>query len=63
MPRESDWHVFDKAVEITASAVRGTIGDTDGKGPALVAGVFREVYDALRKAAEEMPSRDQNTGF
>jgi hypothetical protein len=63
MPRETDWHVFDKAVEITASAVRGAIGDNDGKGPGFVADVFREVYSTLRKAADEMPSQEQKPGF
>ncbi len=61
MSRDTDWHVFDKAVEITASAVRGTMsGD---KAPALVAGVFKEVYAELRRTMEEMPSPENRPGF
>ena len=31
MTRESDWAVFEKACEITASAVRGTMNGQDGQ--------------------------------
>jgi len=49
MSRETDWMVFEKAVEVTASAVRGTAG---GSQPAsYVADVFREIHSALRSAA------------
>ena len=51
MSRETDWMVFEKAVEVTASAVRGTAG---GSQPAsYVADVFRRV----------MSYRDRIRGF
>ena len=63
MSREIDWHVFDKAAEITASAVRGAMG-AEGSRPATYVGeVFREAYAALRSAADEMPSKDNKPGF
>ena len=35
-----------------------------GSQPASYVGdVFREIYDALRKASDEMPSKDQKQGF
>ena len=51
MSRESDWHVFDKACEITAMATRGT---ADEVSAAQVADIFREIYGALRDAANAM---------
>lgn len=63
MSRDIDWHVFDKAADITASAVRGAMG-SEGSQPATYVGeVFSEIYAALRKATDEMPSRDSKPGF
>jgi hypothetical protein len=62
MAREFDWALFEKAVEITASAVRGAMGGENCQ-PAKYAGeVFTEVYGALRQAAAELPERAK-TGF
>ena len=49
MSRDSDWHVFDKACDITATAARGT---ADEVSPAQVADIFREVHKALREVVE-----------
>jgi len=61
MSRETDWHVFDKAVELTAMAVRGTA--TDGAPANYVADLFREVHRALSETADAMTHRDAKTGF
>ena len=53
MSRETDWHVFDKACEITAMAARGTAGQVS---PSQVADIFREVHTALREAADALES-------
>jgi hypothetical protein len=63
MTRESDWHVFEKACEITASAVRGTMSGHEGQEASFVGEVFRAVYAELRRAAEEMPSQSSKAGF
>lgn len=63
MSRESDWAIFEKACEITASAVRGTMSGNDGQSAAFVADVFRSVHEALRSVADEMPSKDSKAGF
>lgn len=55
MARDVDWAVFEKAVEITASAVRGALGGENSQPPAFAAQVFKEIYAALREAAAEMP--------
>jgi hypothetical protein len=63
MSREIDWHVFDKAADITASALRGAMGGQGSQPPSYIAEVFREIYGALRTATDEMPSKDQRPGF
>ena len=55
MTRDMDWAIFEKAVEITASAVRGALGGEKSQPPIFVADVFKAVYAALREAASEMP--------
>jgi hypothetical protein len=62
MAREVDWPVFEKAVEITASAVRGALGGEKSQPPAFAADVFREVWSALKDAAEDLPGRGK-AGF
>ena len=63
MTREQEWAIFEKACEITASAVRGTMGAQGGQPAAFVGDVFREVHTALREAAEAMPSKGSKAGF
>ena len=63
MSRETEWVVFDKAVELTAAAVRGAVGGEGSQPPSFVADVFREVHHALREAAEALPDRAGKAGF
>ncbi|HLB39155.1 MAG TPA: hypothetical protein VJM84_01765 [Actinomycetota bacterium] len=60
MSRETDWHVFDKACEITAMAARGSASTAT---PTQVADVFREVFAALREAADALDSAGKPAGF
>ena len=61
MSRETDWLIFEKAVEVTASAVRGT---ADGSQPASYVGdVFREIHAALKATADAMPPKESKAGF
>jgi hypothetical protein len=62
MSRESDWHVFDKACDITAMAVRGA-AEGQSVAPAYVGDLFREVYRALAEVVAEMEGTNQKTGF
>lgn len=55
MTRDMDWAIFEKAVEITASAVRGALGGENSQPPKFAGDVFKEVYSALREAAAQMP--------
>ncbi len=63
MSRESDWAVFEKACEITASAVRGTMTGAGGQQASFVADVFHSVHEALRSVADAMPNKDSKPGF
>jgi hypothetical protein len=60
--REIDWALFEKAVEVTASAVRGAMGGENSQAPKYVADVFREVWTALKEASAELPEKPR-AGF
>ncbi len=62
MTREPDWALFEKAVDLTASAVRGTMGGEGSQPPKFAADVFREVWAALQEAAAELPGKGK-AGF
>jgi len=49
-------------VEITTSAVRGTLGGENSQPPKFAADVFREVWTALKEAAAELPEKGK-AGF
>ncbi|HEY7660466.1 MAG TPA: hypothetical protein VIC58_07675 [Actinomycetota bacterium] len=57
MARELDWSLFEKAVEITASAVRGTMGGENSQPAGYAGEVFREVWKALKESADDLPER------
>lgn len=61
MSRETEWQVFEKAVEVTASAVRGTA--SGGQPASYVGDVFREVYRALKETADSLPGKESRPGF
>ena len=62
MAREYDWALFEKAVDITASALRGTMGGEKSQPPAYAGEVFKEVFAALKDAAADLPDRGK-AGF
>ena len=57
MARDIDWALFEKAVDITASAVRGTLGSENSQPPKFAADVFREVWAAMKEASADLPDR------
>jgi hypothetical protein len=62
MAREIDWQLFEKAVELTASAVRGGMGGEKSQPPRYAGEVFREVWGALKEAAQDLPGKPK-AGF
>ena len=55
MAREIDWTLLEKAADLTASAVRGAMGGQDSQPPSYAAEVFREIWNALKEASQELP--------
>lgn len=60
--KEQDQMLFDRACEITASAVRGAMGGENSKPAGYVAEVFGAIHTALIAAVSEMPQQHK-TGF
>jgi hypothetical protein len=56
---EIDRSLFDKATEVTATALRGAMGGEGSQPPAYAAELFREVWNALKEAVEELPERSR----
>jgi hypothetical protein len=56
---EIDRALFDKAAEVTATALRGAMGGQGSQPPSYAAEVFREVWNALKEAAKEVPDRSR----
>jgi hypothetical protein len=60
--REIDWALFEKAVDLTASALRGAMGGENSQPPKYAGDVFREVWTALKQASNDLPDKPK-TGF
>jgi hypothetical protein len=61
--REIDWPLFEKAVELTAWALRASMGGENSQPPRYAGDVFREVWAAIKEAAEDLPERSKSAGF
>jgi len=59
---EVDRALFDKAIEMTATALRGAMGGEGSQPPAYAAELFREIWNALKEGAQDLPGRPK-TGF
>jgi hypothetical protein len=62
MAQEIDRALLDKAIDVTASALRGAMGGQGSQPPSFAGDVFREVWRALKEGAEDLPERGK-TGF
>jgi hypothetical protein len=62
MAAEIDRTLFDKAIEITTSALRGAMGGQGSQPPPYAGEVFREVWKALKEAAADLPEKPK-AGF
>jgi len=56
---EIDRALFEKAIDVTATALRGAMGGEGSQPPSYAAEVFREVWGALKEAAKELPDRSR----
>jgi hypothetical protein len=55
--RDIDWQLFEKAVDVTASALRGAMGGENSQPAAYAGEVFRSVWGALKEAVGDIPER------
>lgn len=62
MASEIDRALFEKAIEVTAMALRGAMGGENSQPPEYAGQVFREVWNALREAAGEIQEKPK-AGF
>lgn len=62
MPAEIDKALFEKAIEVTATALRGAMGGQGSQPPSYAAEVFREIWGALKEGVKDLPDRPK-TGF
>ena len=62
MASQIDRALFDKAIDVTATALRGAMGGENSQPPAYAAEVFREIWSALKEASAELSER-QTPGF
>ena len=63
MTREIDWQLFEKAIDLTASALRGAMGGENSQPPSYAGEVFRSVWDALKDGSKDLPEKVRAAGF
>jgi hypothetical protein len=54
-----DRALFDKAIEVTATALRGSMGGEGSQPPSFAADLFKEIWGALKEGAKDLPERSR----
>ena len=62
MAAEIDRALLEKAIDLTASALRGSMGGDKSQPPAYAAELFKEVWKAVKEGAKDLPDRTR-AGF
>jgi hypothetical protein len=57
VPVEIDRVLFEKAIDVTATALRGAMGGQGSQPPTYAAELFREIWNALKEGASDLPDR------
>ena len=57
-----DRALFDKAIDMTAMALRGGMGGEGSQPPSYAAEVFQAIWGALKDASQDLPERSK-AGF
>ncbi len=57
MPSEIDRALFEKAMDLTAMALRGSMGSDKSQPPSYAAELFREIWSAVKEGAKDIPER------
>jgi len=59
MAREIDWELFEKAIDVTATALRGNMGGENSQPPKFAADLFKAVWEAFKEAATDLPEKSR----
>lgn len=59
---EYDRALFEKAIEATALALRGSMGGEGSQPPSYAADLFREIWGAIKEGAQDLPEKGR-AGF
>lgn len=62
MASEVDRALFEKARDLTATALRGSMGGDKSQPPSYAADLFREIWNAVKEGAKDLPERSR-AGF
>jgi hypothetical protein len=62
MADQIDRALFDKAIDVTATALRGAMGGQGSQPPSYAAEVFRQIWSALKDASNDLPEKPR-AGF
>jgi hypothetical protein len=57
MGKEFDWQLFEKAIDLTGSALRGAMGGENSQPPQYAGEVFKAVWTALKEASQDLPEK------
>ncbi|HEX2069046.1 MAG TPA: hypothetical protein VHH54_02445 [Actinomycetota bacterium] len=59
MASEVDRALFEKAIDLTAMALRGSMGGDKSQPPAYAADLFKEIWKAVKEGAADLPERSR----
>ncbi len=59
MATEVDRALFEKAIDLTAMALRGSMGGDKSQPPSYAAELFKEVWNAVKEGAQDLPERSR----
>ena len=57
--REIDWQLFEKAIDLTGSALRGAMGGEKSQPPQYAGEVFKAVWNALKEASQDLQEKSR----
>lgn len=57
-----DRSLFDKAIDMTAMALRGAMGGQGSQPPSYAGEVFQAIWSSLKEASKDLPERSK-AGF
>ena len=59
MAAEVDRALFEKTMDLTAMALRGSMGGDKSQPPSYAADLFREIWNAVKEGVKDLPERSR----